>query len=124
MPLPPDDRKIDNHEGTKFLRETSCPSWSLLFFRPPSCSAAMKSKTKRPPGNWAASSSRENSSNGGLKFRQNFLPKSYEPKNGGVKRFLGNKRYCFQQLTKSVNIDRKCSKLRQIAPLEVVSQYF
>src|SRR3954454_7545256 len=35
-------------------------------------------KTKRPPGNWAASSSRENSSNGGFRFRQNFLPKSYE----------------------------------------------
>ena len=30
-------------------------------------------KTKRPPGNRAASSSRENSSNGGFKFRQNFL---------------------------------------------------
>jgi hypothetical protein len=48
-------------------------------------------KTKRPPGNWAAFSSRENSSNGGNKSRQNFLPKSYEPKNGGVKRFLRNK---------------------------------
>ena len=33
-------------------------------------------KTKRPPGNWAAFSSRENSSNGGNRFRQNFLPKS------------------------------------------------
>ena len=30
------------------------------------------------------------------KFRQNFLPKSYEPKNGGVKRFLGNKYLYFQ----------------------------
>jgi hypothetical protein len=36
--------------------------------------------------------SRENSSNGGIDFRQNFLvTKSYEPKKQGVKRFLGNK---------------------------------
>jgi hypothetical protein len=35
--------------------------------------------------------SRENSSNGGCFFRQNFLAKSYEPKKGGVKEFLGNK---------------------------------
>jgi hypothetical protein len=60
-------------------------------------------QTKRPPGNWAAFSSRENSSNGGLKTRQNFLAKSYEPKNGGVKRFLRNKRLYFQQFTESVN---------------------
>jgi hypothetical protein len=38
----------------------------------------------------AASSSRENSSNGEFD-RQNFLAKSYEPKKGGVKQFLGNK---------------------------------
>src|SRR5215467_9669641 len=63
-----------------------------------------QSKTKRPPGNWVASSSRENSSNGGFRFRQNFLPKSYEPKNGGVKGFLRNKRFCFQYFTKCVNI--------------------
>jgi hypothetical protein len=30
------------------------------------------------------------------KFRQNFLGKSYEPKNRGVKRFLGNKYLYFQ----------------------------
>jgi hypothetical protein len=34
---------------------------------------------------------RENSSNGGKKSRQNFLAKSYGPKKGGVKRFLVNK---------------------------------
>jgi hypothetical protein len=34
--------------------------------------------------------SRENSSNGG-KIRQNFLAKSYEPKNPRVNKFLGNK---------------------------------
>jgi hypothetical protein len=34
--------------------------------------------------------SRENSSNGDQN-RQNFLAKSYEPKKGGVKKFLGNK---------------------------------
>jgi hypothetical protein len=35
--------------------------------------------------------SRENSSNGGCLFRQNFLAKSYEPQIRGVKRFLGIK---------------------------------
>ena len=49
------------------------------------------------------------------KFRQNFLPKSYEPKNRGVKRFLGNKCLCFQWFTKSVNTAEECSKMRQIA---------
>jgi hypothetical protein len=34
--------------------------------------------------------SRENSSNGDQN-RQNFLAKSYEPKKGGVKKYLGNK---------------------------------
>jgi hypothetical protein len=43
--------------------------------------------------------SRENSSNGGCKFRQNFLPKSYGPKKQGVKQFLSNKCLYFQQLT-------------------------
>ncbi len=47
------------------------------------------------------------------KFRQNFLPKSYEPKNRGVKRFLGNKCHCFQSLTKWVNTRQNCTKLRQ-----------
>jgi hypothetical protein len=31
-----------------------------------------------------------------LKIRQNFLRKSYEPKNGGVKGFFVNKCLCFQ----------------------------
>src|SRR5579864_3471126 len=48
--------------------------------------------------------SRENSSNGGLESRQNFLPKSYERKNRGVKRFLRNKYLCFQHVTNIVNI--------------------
>jgi hypothetical protein len=36
----------------------------------------------------------------GQKIRQNFLAKSYEPKKGGVKGFLGNKYLCIQQLRK------------------------
>jgi hypothetical protein len=62
-------------------------------------------QTKRPPGNRAASSSRENSSNGGKEiFRQNFSwRKSYEPKKQGVKEFLGNKSLCFHQVTDLVN---------------------
>src|SRR5581483_4375321 len=48
------------------------------------------------------------------KFRQNFLRKSYEPKNGGVKRFLGNKCLCLQSFTKSVNIAAECCKMRKI----------
>ena len=40
--------------------------------------------------------SRENSSNGGKRFRQNFLGKSYEPKKEGVKQFLANKCVYFQ----------------------------
>src|SRR5947209_12133867 len=78
-------------------------------------------KTKRPPGNWAASSSRENSSNGGFKFRQNFLPKSYEPKNGGVKGIFVNKYLSFQQLTKDVNKAFACIKMRQITCFPSVS---
>ncbi len=80
-------------------------------------------KTKRPPGNWAASSSRENSSNGG-KVRQNFLEKSYESKNGGVKRFLLNKCLCFQSVTKSINTCAECTNLRQKGLENFVSQYF
>jgi hypothetical protein len=79
---------------------------------------------KAAPATGAASSSRENSSNGGFKFRQNFLPKSYEPKNGGVKRFFLNKCLCFQLFTKRVNILEECSKMRQIALVEIVSRYF
>jgi hypothetical protein len=56
-------------------------------------------QTKRPPWQWAAFSFRENSSNG-AKNRQNFLAKSYEPKKGGVKEFLGNKYLCFQWFRK------------------------
>jgi hypothetical protein len=41
--------------------------------------------------------SRENSSNGG-KAVKTFWTKSYEPKKGGVKQFLGNKCLYFQQL--------------------------
>jgi hypothetical protein len=43
--------------------------------------------------------SRENSSNGDQN-RQNFLAKSYEPKKGGVKKYLGNKHLHFQRLRK------------------------
>jgi hypothetical protein len=43
--------------------------------------------------------SRENSSNGDQN-RQNFLAKSYEPKKGSVKKYLGNKRLYFQWFTK------------------------
>ncbi len=68
--------------------------------------------------------SRENSSNGGLESRQNFLPKSYERKNRGVKRFLRNKYLCFQYVTNIVNIPPQCSKLRQIALGTRVSRYF
>jgi len=50
---------------------------------------------KGHPGKGVAFSFRENSSNG-AKIRQNFLAKSYEPKKGGVKEFLGNKYLCFQ----------------------------
>jgi hypothetical protein len=35
-----------------------------------------------------------------VKYRQNFLAKSYEPKKRGVKEFFGNKYHCFQLLTK------------------------
>src|ERR1700734_887572 len=72
----------------------------------------------------AAFSSRENSSNGGLESRQNFLPKSYEPKKGGVKRFLGNKCLYFQQLAKLMNIWGKCSKLRQKRLKNALSRTF
>jgi hypothetical protein len=43
---------------------------------------------------------RENSSNGAKEIRQNFLGKSYEPKKGFVKGFLGNKYLWIQQLRK------------------------
>ena len=59
-------------------------------------------KTKRPPGKRRPFLSRENSSNGG-KGRQNFLAKSYWPKNRSVKEFLGNKYICFQWFTRCVN---------------------
>jgi hypothetical protein len=55
---------------------------------------------------------RENSSNGGLN-RQNFLAKSYEPKKGGVKDFLGNNSFYYQQLTECVNSDIILRILRQ-----------
>jgi hypothetical protein len=45
---------------------------------------------KGHPATWVAFSLRENSPNGG-QGRQNFLGKSYGPKKGGVKDFLGNK---------------------------------
>jgi hypothetical protein len=56
-------------------------------------------KTKRPLWQGVASSFRENSSNG-QKSVKNFLAKSYEPKKGGVKGFLGNKYLWIQQLRK------------------------
>src|ERR1700751_5433311 len=70
-------------------------------------------KRKGHPATWAASSSRENSSNGRSKSRQNFLAKSYESKNRGVKQFLGNKCLCFQSVSESINSAPKCSILRQ-----------
>jgi hypothetical protein len=69
-------------------------------------------KRKGHPATWAASSSRENSSNGVLN-RQNFLAKSYEPKKQGVKEFLGNKRLCFQQFAESINRLANCLIVRQ-----------
>jgi hypothetical protein len=62
-----------------------------------SASAVGYPQTKRPPGNRATFSfSRENSSNGGLESVKTFWIKSYEPKKGGVKQFLGNKCLYFQ----------------------------
>src|SRR3974390_1278474 len=59
-----------------------------------------------------------------FRFRQNFLRKSYEPKNGGVKRFLGNKHLCFQLVTQPINIRRECMVLRQKPLWKFVSRYF
>jgi hypothetical protein len=81
-------------------------------------------KTKRPPGNWVASSFQGRIVLTEGKVRQNFLTKSYEPKNRGVKRFLLNKHLCFQWFTKNVNSLRKCIKMRQFALWKVVSRYF
>jgi hypothetical protein len=60
-------------------------------------------KRKGHPATQAAFSSRENSSNGG-KIRQNFLAKSYEPKNPRVNKFLGNKYLYFQLLKEGINM--------------------
>jgi hypothetical protein len=59
-----------------------------------------------------------------FRFRQNFLPKSYEPKNGGVKRFLVNKCLCFQRPRKCVNRPEECTKMRQFAHPSKVSRLF
>jgi hypothetical protein len=48
---------------------------------PGSNNANATAKTKRPPGNWAASSSRENSSNGG-KAVKTFFRNLMSPKTG------------------------------------------
>jgi hypothetical protein len=64
-------------------------------------------KRKGHPATQAAFSSRENSSNGG-KFRQNFMAESYERKKGCVNIYLGNKYLYFQQLTKKINMAKKC----------------
>jgi hypothetical protein len=58
------------------------------------------------------------------KVRQNFLEKSYESKNAGVKRFFLNKCLCFQSVTKPINIREECNNLRQKALENFVSQYF
>jgi hypothetical protein len=52
----------------------------------------------------AASSFRENSSNGRVNSRQNFLGKSYGGGKRGVKEFLDNKPIENQQLTKFTGI--------------------
>ena len=63
--------------------------------QPTACDERLLPKQKDRPGKGAAFSFRENSSNG-AKIRQNFLAKSYGPKKGLVKGFLGNKYVCFQ----------------------------
>ena len=79
--------RINPHQIDTNTKQKSSVYLSLQFLN--ACEdKRQNSKTKRPPGNRVASSSRENSSNGALKFRQNFLPKSYESKNRGVKGFL------------------------------------
>jgi hypothetical protein len=67
-------------------------------------------QTKRPPGNRAAFSLRENSSNGGLN-RQNFLAKSYESASGVSRKLLRNKYRVFSGL----------NKIRQKGPKRPVS---
>jgi hypothetical protein len=52
--------------------------WSLSRFT----TLQMISKTKRPPGNWAAFSSRENSSNGGLDSVKTFCGNLMSRKTG------------------------------------------
>ncbi|HZP64475.1 MAG TPA: hypothetical protein VFB28_13755 [Terriglobales bacterium] len=52
---------------------------------------------------WAASSLRENSSNGGI-YRQNFLAKSYEPKKQGVKEFFRNNYFVFNNLENRLTV--------------------
>jgi hypothetical protein len=54
-------------------------------------------KNEKAARQWAASSLRENSSNGGI-YRQNFLAKSYEPKKQGVKEFFRNNFFIFNNL--------------------------
>jgi hypothetical protein len=68
---------------------------AVVSFQFPVVSRKLTLEQKGHPGKGVAFSFRENSSNG-AKIRQNFLAKSYEPKKGGVKEFLGNKYLCFQ----------------------------
>jgi hypothetical protein len=53
--------------------------------------------------------SRENSSNGGLKNRQNFLAKSYEPKTRVSSKLLINKSFVFSRLNKGCQKGRNGS---------------
>jgi hypothetical protein len=87
-------------DSTQYTRKSSAESLVVgaeFYSRVVVCGVNRFTKQKKPPGNRAASLfTRENSSNGGKKSRQNFLAKSYGPKKGGVKQFLVNKCLYFQ----------------------------
>jgi len=87
-------------DSTQFTRESSAEVLDVsaeYYSRAVVWVNRFTKQTKKPPGNRAAFSfTRENSSNGGKKSRQNFLAKSYGPKKGGVKQFLLNKCLLFQ----------------------------
>jgi hypothetical protein len=78
----------DTHDTRRNLIGSVCSELLRPSLKSDDCHQPRKRKGH--PATWAASSSRENSSNGVLN-RQNFLAKSYEPKKQGVKEFLGNK---------------------------------
>src|SRR5260370_33781278 len=84
-------------ESSVNLLHAELRCWDFASIRVGVANHTYGPQTKRPPGNRAASSSRENSSNGGLD-RQNFLAKSYEPKTGVSRNFLENKFHVFNGL--------------------------